>query len=304
MILWPLFTAFSRASILSDALRSNWLATSAPATFAPILTAIALALACALLSIFVVSRRWAFIGEGIAHSGFGGAGTVWLLVLIFPSLGQPGLEWLPYAGVVVFCLLTGLGIGYFTRAADLANDAAIGIFLVASLAWGILAQAIFRKVRHIDPIGWETFLFGQMDVSFDFAIAAALLCLAVVVVIALLGREILAYCFDPTAAEASGVRVGFIHYLLLVLMSITIVIGVRLAGNVLVTALLVLPGATALLGRTTLRATLIASLAVALIGAVGGLLVHLRWEFLPTGPMIVLLLFVQFLASYAWSRRY
>ncbi len=50
------------------------------------------AIACALLSLVVVSRRWAFIGEGIGHSGFGGAGTAWMLMCLSPALDQP---WLP-----------------------------------------------------------------------------------------------------------------------------------------------------------------------------------------------------------------
>jgi len=278
------------------------LALSMDQWFPPVLTAISMALACAVLSVFVVSRRWAFIGEGIAHSGFGGAGSVWIATLIFPSLAGDRFLWLPYAGVVFFCLATGLAIGYFTRSGKVNSDAAIGIFLVASLAWGILAQNIYRHVKGFNPVGWDTFLFGQMDVSREFAIGAAMLSLAVAAVVVLLGREIVAYCFDPTAAEASGVRVGFIHYLLMTLMSLTIVIGVRLAGNVLVTALLVLPGATALLLCRDLRSALLASLAIALVGAVGGLGIHFQWHFLPTGPIIVLLLFAQFLAGYAWSR--
>jgi ABC-type Mn2+/Zn2+ transport system permease subunit len=269
-----------------------------------LLTAISMALACAVLSVFVVSRRWAFIGEGIAHSGFGGAGTVWLLMLIFPALGAQGREWVPYVGVVVFCLATAMGIGYFTRTGKINSDAAIGIFLVASLAWGILAQYIYRHVHasHRDPPGWDTFLFGQMDVSMQFAIGAALLCVAVVAVVVMLSREIIAYCFDPTTAEASGVRVGFIHYLLMILVTLTIVIGVRLAGNVLVTALLVLPGATALILCRDLRSAVLASLCVALIGTLGGLFVHVHWNFLPTGPAIVLLMFGQFLLAYAWEK--
>src|SRR5215210_5154605 len=102
------------------------------------LAAGAVAVACAVLSVFVVSRRWAFIGEGISHSGFGGAGTVWLLALAFPALDA---QWAVYAGVVVFCLATGLGIAYFSRARAAGGgtntDAVIGIFLVASMAWGV-----------------------------------------------------------------------------------------------------------------------------------------------------------------------
>ncbi|HEX8912597.1 MAG TPA: metal ABC transporter permease, partial [Humisphaera sp.] len=65
-----------------------------------LLSAASVAVACAALSVFVVARRWAFIGEGIAHSGFGGAGTVWVLALAFPGLKE--LTWLPYCGVVAF----------------------------------------------------------------------------------------------------------------------------------------------------------------------------------------------------------
>src|SRR4051794_41516579 len=105
-----------------------------------ILTGCSMAVACAVLSVFVVSRRWAFIGEGISHSGFGGAGTVWLLALAFPALDA---AWAVYAGVVVFCLATAWGIAFFSRTRVVGRrtntDAVIGIFLVASVAWGFLA---------------------------------------------------------------------------------------------------------------------------------------------------------------------
>src|SRR5688572_22897848 len=89
-------------------------------------TAAAMAVACATLSVFVVSRRWAFIGEGISHSGFGGAGTAWMLALALPGsvMEQP---WVPYCGVVVFSLGAALAIGYLTRGRAIHSDTAIGI---------------------------------------------------------------------------------------------------------------------------------------------------------------------------------
>src|ERR1700730_7373869 len=99
---------------------------------ASVLTAVSLAIACAALSVFVVSRRWAFIGEGISHSGFGGAGAAWMLALLFPRLALPML---PEICVIIFCLLTGLAIGFLSNHRRTNADAAIGIFMVASLAW-------------------------------------------------------------------------------------------------------------------------------------------------------------------------
>jgi ABC-type Mn2+/Zn2+ transport system permease subunit len=262
-----------------------------------VITALALAIACAALSVFVVSRRWAFIGEGISHSGFGGAGTVWLIAMLVPAVDRA--RWTPYLGVVVFSLATACAIAYFTRTGRINSDAVIGIFLAASLAWGILAQQLYFRQLHRNPSGWNVFLFGEMtDISPQFALAAAILCAAVVGAIALLGKEVVAYCFEPAIAEASGVHVGFIHYLLLVLIGLTIVIGVKVAGSVLVPAMLVLPGATALLISKRLGKVIAASGVVALLATAAALLLSHKWRFLPAGPLIVLAMFIQFIAAY------
>ena len=273
-----------------------------PAVF----TAAAMAAACSALSVFVVSRRWAFIGEGISHSGFGGAGTAWLLALAFPALDRP---WVPYAGVVVFCLLTALAIGYVSRERQAAGrrvstDTAIGIFMVASLAWGFLArQAYWSHHGGKDPAGWQTFLFGQTGgVSAGFAVMSVLLCGAVLATLVMLNKEIVYYCLDPAMAEAAGVRAGFVHYLLMLLVALTIIVGVRVVGSVLVTALLVLPGATALLLSSRLTAVVTASVAVGLAGAAIGLLANRLWPVLPTGPSMVLALFLQFCIAWTWGR--
>lgn len=261
-----------------------------------LIASLSLGCACAVLSILVVLRRWAFIGEGIGHSGFGGAGTAWVAALIIPAWDNPRAI---YTFVIVFCLLTSLAIGMLSRSQRVNADAAIGIFLVASLAWGFLAQQIYLHRMHTTPYGFETYLFGQVrSISPRFAIAAAAIGAAVLLTAALLWKEILAYCFDPLMAQTSGVPAGFIHYLLLLLIGLVIVIGIRVVGSVLVTALLVLPGTTALSLSRRMRTVVASALIVSGIGAVGGLLVHRQWTQVPVGPAIVLILFAQFIAGY------
>jgi ABC-type Mn2+/Zn2+ transport system permease subunit len=265
-------------------------------------TAVALSLACALLSIVVVLRRWAFIGEGIAHSGFGGAGAAWILMLVVPALNLP---WLPYAAVVVFCLITAIAIGALSRGRSIHADAAIGIFLTASLAFGVLAQQIYHRVRNVYPSLFENLLYGQIaELSGPYTQLAVGICLAVVIIIVGLWKEIISYSFDPLLAETSGVPAGLIHYLLMVLLATVIVIGVRVAGSVLVTALLVLPATTALLLSQRLRTVVVISIVVAQIGAVGGVLVHGGWNFLPAGPAIVLVLFLVFVIVWFGKRSF
>ena len=266
-----------------------------------ILLAGSMAVAGALLSVFVVARRWAFIGEGISHSGLSGAGTAWLLALAFPAVFDR--VWMPYVGVVVFSLATAFAVGYLTRRKRVDSDTAIGIFLVASLAWGFLARQIYLIQTHRDPPGWQTFFLGRMDdVSWSFSISAAMLCAAVIAVIAFLGKEIVCYCFDPSLAEASGVPARLIHYLLMVLVALVIVVGVRVAGNVLVVALLVLPGATAMQLSDRLRNVITASIFIGLIGTLVGLAIRWQWPALLTGPCIVLALFVMFVASLLFGK--
>jgi ABC-type Mn2+/Zn2+ transport system permease subunit len=252
-----------------------------------------LSIACAALSVFVVSRRWAFIGEGISHSGFGGAGTAWMLTLLFPSLAFPAL---PQICVILFCILTGLAIGYLSNRRRTNADAAIGIFMVASLAWGFLSAELYRSVKHQDPVGFSDFLFGQMSsMTGNYALSVILLSCAVIVVLFAFGKEILYCSFDADMARASGVPADLIHYILMLLVTLTIVLGIRIAGSVLVTALLVLPGATAALVSQRLRTVFIIAITTAILGTSVGVLSHLHYKMLPAGPAIVLSMFAEFL---------
>lgn len=267
-----------------------------------LLTATSLATACAVLSVFVVLRRWSFIGEGISHASFGGAGTAWMLALLVPSLEESNV---PYVSllVVVFCLSTAMIIGAITRRQKVHPDAAIGIFLVSSLAWGFLAQGIYVHVRHTVPAGWDTFLFGRIEnLSMEFAIAVAVLSAVVLCVMYMLAKELLFCAFDAEMAETSGVSSGLIHYLLLGLLAMVVVIGVQVAGSVLIPAMLILPGTTALLLSRKLNTVFAIAIAAGLIGALGGLLFHDRWSFIPIGPAIVLTLFVLFIVSWIAKR--
>jgi ABC-type Mn2+/Zn2+ transport system permease subunit len=221
-------------------------------------------------------------------------------MLAFPALDQ---SWVPYTSVVVFCLATALALGALSRSPRVQPDAAIGIFLVASVAWGFLAREIFFNRRNAEPVFFDAVLFGKLEpFSSGYLIISLAICAAVVLVILGLWKEIIAYAFDPLLAETSGVRAGFIHYLLMLLVALVIVIGVRIAGSILVTALLILPGATALLLTRRLEYVLVLAIASALSGSVGGVLLTRANHSIPAGPAIVLIMFVEFLLAYAASR--
>ena len=267
-----------------------------------LVTFCALGVACAMLSVLVVLRRWAFIGEGISHAGFGGVGTAWLASLLIPGLASEGAA---YTVAILFCLAMALTIGWVSRRDRLNADAAIGIVLVASLAWGFVALSIYAKERTARtpaPSGWNFYLLGVVEnLSSEAMWAGLCISLAVVVTLIVLAKEILFYCMDPALAEVSGVRAAFVHYLLMLLLALVIVVGMRLAGYLLVTALLVLPGATALVVSRRLHVVVTISIVVSLVGILCGLALHADRPYLPSGPAMVLPLVVQFVLAYAWG---
>lgn len=272
-----------------------------------LLAGVAVGTICSLLSVIVVLKRMAFIGEGIAHAGFGGMGTALFLGL---TTGGMGGAWKADLVVLAFCLATALAIGVLSRRRHVEADSAIGILLVAAMAWGVLLTDLHRSLRHTEwyvkmfgntrpPPNIESLLFGSLLNVGPYDVWLAIGAAAVVLLVfAALFKEIIFYAFQETVSQVFGVRVAFIHYLMLTLLSVTIVLTVRLAGIVLVTALLVIPGATANLLSRRLSRVLLVSWLVGMTGVVGGLILSMEAGNLSTGPCIVAVLCVVFALAY------
>ena len=272
-----------------------------------LLAGVAVGTICSLLSVIVVLKRMAFIGEGIAHAGFGGMGTALFLGL---TTGGMGGTWKADLVVLAFCLATALAIGVLSRRRHVEADSAIGILLVAAMAWGVLLTDLHRSLQHAvwyiklfgpprQPPNIESLLFGSLFNVGPYDVWLAIGAAAVVLLVfAALFKEIIFYAFQETVSQVFGVRVALIHYLMLTLLSVAIVLTVRLAGIVLVTALLVIPGATANLLSRRLSRVLLLSWLVGMMGVVGGLILSMEAGNLSTGPCIVAVLCVVFALAY------
>ncbi len=249
----------------------------------------AVAVACSLLSPFVVYKRMAFIGEGVSHAGFGGIGLALLASVWVPHVTEPG--WMDLV-LAASCVATALAIGRLSAAAGIDSDAAIGVGLVVAMAIGIAGIDVYSYLR---PDAWQpdvhSLLFG--DIFSADAAAGAWACAVALLAVALIGtayKELVFYTLDEEGAVIFGMPVSALRYVLLIVMALTIVAAMRLVGVVLVTALLVMPG---LIGRAmggSFRAVLAWSLGSGLVGMVGGLVLVLRLRRFSSGPVIVLFL--------------
>lgn len=185
---------------------------------------------CSIVGVYVVLRNMSFIGDGLAHASFAGIVIAYLLKFDL------------YIGGLIFTILTALGIGAVSKRSEVSLDTTIGVFFTAAFALGI---ALMSHVQNY-VIDLQDFLFGNILAidRRDILIIAALTA-GILIVVALLYKELLFASFDPVSAGASGVPVDALTYVLLAILAVTIIVSLQAAGIVLVAALLVTPAATA-----------------------------------------------------------
>jgi manganese/iron transport system permease protein/iron/zinc/copper transport system permease protein len=238
---------------------------------------------CGLIGVFVVLRGMSYIGHGLSHAVFGGAALAAVLNLNY------------FIGAGFWGLASGLMIGRVSRKRIIGADAAIGVITTASFATGLALQARFGQAkRSIDAV-----LFGNVLGVFtsDILAVAGVGVLSAVVIVGLY-RKLLFATFDPEVAGVSGVSVPAMEAVLMVLLSATILVTVRVIGVLLISALLVLPAVTArLLTNSFGRMLWLSPVLGAIFGGVG---MYISWYAAdPSGAVIILAGTLVFIAAYS-----
>jgi manganese transport system permease protein len=244
-------------------------------------------LVCALLSCFLVLKRWSLIGDAVSHSVLPGVVVAYMLGLPFS------------VGAFVFGLGGVLGIGYIKEKVRLKEDAVIGVVYTTLFALGLVL--VSKVPSNIDLMH---VLFGYvLGISNGDAWQIAVISLAVIGTVLALRRSLLLYCFDPAHARAIHIRVKFYHYLLLVLLALTVVAAVQTVGVILVIAMLILPGATAHLATDKFDRMLAVAAGVSVVACIAGAYASYYFD-ISTGGAMVLVLAVEFFAVFIGSSKY
>jgi len=236
------------------------------------LAALMVGVVCAVMGTFVVLKGLAFIGDAVSHAAFPG------LVIAF-MLGIP-----LYVGGSVAAVGTALAIGWVARNSGLRFDTAVGVLFAGTFAFGVMLLSTVKGYTG-DLLGY--LLGNVLGITQGDLIQLAVLGLLVLLVVAVLRKELLYATFDPLGAAASGLRVGPLEYLLLALLGVTIVVGIQTVGIILVVAMLVTPAATAQLVVTRFDRLVLLAVALAIVSVIGGLYVSFYWN-LAAGATIVM----------------
>jgi manganese/iron transport system permease protein/iron/zinc/copper transport system permease protein len=185
---------------------------------------------CGVLGVFVVLRGMSYIGHGLSHAVFGGAAASAVMSINF------------FLGAGIWGIISGVLIGRIARRKIIGADAAIGIVTTASFAGGIALLNRYGQARK----SIEAVLFGSvLGVSWADIAAISAVSLAVGAIVLFAYRAFLFATFDPQVATVSGERVAAIEVILMVMLSVTILVTMRVIGTLLISALLVIPAATA-----------------------------------------------------------
>jgi manganese/iron transport system permease protein len=250
-----------------------------------LLAAVIVGAVCSILGVYVVLRGMAFLGDAMAHTILPGVAAAYLL------------GWPLAIGALIMGILTALGIGFLTERTTLKEDAAIGVIFAGFFALGVA----MLSARGNYSIDLAHFLFGNLlGVSVGDLILTAFLGLVVLALVFLFYKEFLVLSFDPLLAETLRLPTRFLHYLLLLLIAVTVVIALQVVGVALMLAILVTPAATASFVSRRLPSMMLLSAIIGVLSAVAGVYASYYLN-IATGPAVVLVATLIFLAVLGWS---
>ena len=232
-----------------------------------------------LIGTFLVQRRLALLGDGMGHVALTGVGLAFLL----------GTAPVPTA--MVAAIIGAFLIEFIRYRSRTAGDVALALLFYGGIAGGVLFASLAPGKA---STSLNAYLFGSLSTVAEGDLwALGALAVGVVAVVVVLGRELFAVSLDPDVAAVQGIRVRVMSTLMAVLAAVAVVVGMRVVGLLLVSAIMIVPVAAAQQLTRSFRATALLAMGLGLLASVSGLVTSFYVE-VPPGPTIVLLALLSF----------
>lgn len=260
-----------------------------------LLSTLLLGIASGVLGSFALLRKQSLIGDAVAHAALPG------ICFAFMFMGEKNFFVL-LIGAAATGLLAAYTIQLITNTTRIKEDTAICLVLSVFFGLGIVLLTKVAQMPTGNQSGLDDFIFGQAaslvgrDVQLMGLTAAAL-----IIITSLLFKEFKVSTFDPQFARGIGLPVGFLNFLFVSLLVITVVIGIQAVGVILMAAMLITPAISARYWTDSLRTMVFISGIVGGLSGVVGTLISTLGKGLSTGPFIVLTATVIFIVSMLFS---
>lgn len=242
-------------------------------------------LCASLLGVSLVLKRYSMIGDGLSHVGFGA------LAIATAANAAPLAVAIPIVVAAAFLLLR------LSENSKIKGDAAIALISTGALAIGVMAISLSNGTN----IDVYNYMFGSIlamsrgDVRLSVVLAAAVLTLYVIFY-----HKIFAITFDENFARATGVKASWYNMLIALLTAITIVLGMRLMGTLLISSLVIFPALTSMRILKSFRSVVICSAVLSVLCFLIGIFFSYIWS-TPTGASIVCVNIATFFVFWAAS---
>lgn len=244
------------------------------------------ALCASLLGVMLVLKRYAMIGDGLSHVCFGALAIALALQM------APMQVAIPVVVAAAVCLL------HLSENSKIKADSAIGLISSSALAVGVIVNALSGQTKDLN-----SYMFGSILILEDSQVILSILLSVIVIAVYLCCyHKIFTLTFDEKFARATGVSVNFYNMLLAVLTAITIVVGMRVMGTLLISSLIIFPALTAMQVFTNFRKVVISSAVISLFCFFIGFAFSYVLE-IPTGATIVVCNFIVFIGFWIIGKK-
>ena len=227
-----------------------------------------------LIGVFLVQRRLALLGDGMGHVAIAGVGLAFLT----------GTE--PVITALLVSILGALILELVRHKSRSAGDLALALIFYGGIAGGVLLTSLAGGKA---STALNQYLFGSLStVSTQDFVALGIAALALIVILLRYGNQIFAMSLDSETARVQGIRVTAMSVLLTSMAAVTVVVGMRTVGLLLVSAIMIVPVAAAQQLTHSFKTTGLLASAIGMLSATGGLTLSFYVD-VPPGPTIVLL---------------
>ena len=240
----------------------------------------------AYIGVFVVLKRMAFFSDGIAHASLAGV-AAGILFGFYPL----------YTAILVSIIFASL-IYYLEKNTTLASDSLIGILFTTSMSLGLIMMSLEAGYRP----ELTSFLFGSILAITSLDVYLIIIFTSVFVLFFIVShKKIFLMALDHNMAYLSGMNPDRYKFIMYIITAVSVVLGVKIAGVVLISALLITPVSTAKLYCGSLKGLIISSVIIAPLTVIAGIVLSGQFN-IPTGPAIVVVGAVLFTITFIYSR--
>lgn len=230
------------------------------------------ALCSALLGVSLVLKRYSMIGDGLSHVGFGALAIA------------AALNMAPLVAAIPVVILAAVLLLRIRGNSRIKGDAAIALISTSSLAVGVMVISMTTGMN----TDVYNYMFGSiLAMSREDVLLSVIMAVIVLILFAFFYHKIFAITFDETFARATGVKADLYNTLIAVLTAVTIVLGMRMMGALLISSLIIFPALTSMRVCRTFKSVVVNSAAVSVVCLAAGITISYVWA-APAGASVVI----------------